>query len=1432
MTARVHWRILSLASIAALLLVALVVPLATDSFAAAEQSSECPTVIEGENRPLSVVRLELDPANSDFNIVTFAGDLRDVEVRQISLSLPAGDFAEDTVTAFLDSDSRLSTEDDVNEELPLVGSASAETLDLSVPSGTGVGKSDSFDLRLRADDALSEDLRAEATVKFTRTECESNDSVEQGTFSGRDTGHAGPQLDEHPAGSTVPQEGPSDDPMVEGGAEPDGYDPGSTDRRLGVQAFSVNPQFNALEQAGKCSVSTVQLPVTSYKDRQGFNTDRDLISMTVPQGVNGSLGQLTVTLRNTNRAVQTLLNGGKPSSLDRVRGSQTAHFERYATYDETAAPGYTFTVQPTYKYSQGVQLEFPTPFSIKSGDVLQFSFPSATIDGRAPSNVSSSQVSASFQLTTCVDGAGNVVDASIGEDVPVGDPPYGRQDVATIRVHARAFLAATGPQIDATASNDFRFTRGAEFQLWSGTKNSPTAVVRQPWAKCRITANGYCDIQVPQSFLGNGTYFWVKQTAYNDAVFGSEHVMTGDYDGPTRETQVIGRTPEMRPNMVGTVINPSKEYPGYTNGAKDTKDVSFGVAAQSLKNPVLPATCNPGPKVAFVFDKSASINESDMKKYREALTGDGGVVDQLSGTNTSISIFTFDWGSPSTTDAGTNYDGLINIDTNPRVAKEELNNRLQDSSGHTNWSDGLRKAYEAGRQINDPRRLGSNHYDLVIVVTDGNPNVVGSDRWEPSRSPDVSLRSVEAAIYEANNLKSAGSRIVGITANVKGNAVDNIKRVAGPEVNHDYYSGDFSDLGSNIASSLRSVVCQSNISVTKQIKNANGSISKGAGWSFTAERGAVQNVDPDKVSLTNSSNRSRSQIQRGASVPDVTDDQGYAIWGVNFDTENQQASSALTLREQMQPGYKFEGAKCTQFKLEGGNKIPTGRTRDFTPSTAPNGSITLDGVDAIKMRQQWDCVFTNAKVDPPKLEVVKTVESASQIGEGTYAGQWDVRYKVVVSNTGSTDTTYSLSDKLRYGSGITPEAATYSLNNGSASRWASVTEEQTLTSNRSIKAGTSDTYLVNVRASLQAGNQVPNGLRCVTNDGVYQPGGFLNTAYLTGPDGKKTESSACDKPALPEIEKSPVKVEGPDRNGEYTATYTVTVRNHSNENRADGKSIYYTLEDSPKFAEGVNITSWNYRAKSFANAAPSSSQPLSELEGSGTNVPVALVEENRVLAPGRSEQFEIAFKFTLGEVAAEQLKCSTPGNTGLFNAARVYSGKQFRDANACLDVPDAPTFKLGVQKWGDDGSGLRNLGDPTQPNIDYGFSVRSPDGTVTPLTSFEQDYLTSKLVLRPNVEYQLIETKAPVGFELLPQPVTFTIEQKDGTYAVRIKDESNVPNIVAVKPTSGSDLRILRVTDVRRGALPHTGGYGVVWTLIAGFTLLIGGASAWRRRAA
>lgn len=1072
------------------------------------------------------------------------------------------------------------------------------------------------------------------------------------------------------------------------------------------------------------------------------------------------------------------------------------------------------------------------------------------------------------------------------QDTLPADPTLGDNE-AVIRQYARAFFYKPGPDSessDATQEADLRMTKGAQFQLFTGNRGPETPVTAS-WGKATVGEGGFADFRIPKEGLGQ--QYWVKQIKGADRFadvpgdpYYAEQIKTGDYQSPEDITYTIGQTPKVE---AGELYNASKRG--------NDKDRSFGAAVQAVPNPPIPATCNPGPRIGIVMDMSASISSDEMRTYQQALTGDGGLLDKLKGTNASISAFTFSWGSPSEDNEQIgNYPGLVNLDTNMAEAKKIVNDRM-NRGGRTNWNDGLTKAYEAGQQIRNPRLPYGTGYDIVLFVTDGNPNTTGPNRYRPDGNT-VSLRALEGGAYAANLLKFSGTRVMAIAAGSPGqNTPENLVLVSGRKENEDYYNGSWEQLSKNLVDSIRGSVCESNVVINKQIVRVLGQDGKdaevnhlhdatntvipvgpGAGWDFTA---ALDNTKNGTINLVSGS-------ERGAKFTSKTSSGGQVKWGVNYKTDNVNETADITVNETAQENFDFYQAKCTKKSFDGRQ---LGREVTITDPA----QFKLPQLGRL---QTWECDVQNRQRTPETptgnyaYEMYKQVKDYKQRADG----KWEIVYEIVVWNTGSNEFRYQLTDTLNFGAGIVPESANWTLTTtGTFNRdwgpfsgtWQNLPQETTalLHKERPIRKGIRDTFTVTVVADLAGTNGAkPAGMECKAGTDGPQAGGFLNTAHVKSTNQRtlpEKDVSACAEPAVPEVIKQEVGTSGPDENGVYTAEYTVAVRNTSNVTGPNGtkvdKPLYYWLEDTPRFPQGVTITGWNVVGDNVANF-----QNKSSTEGT-TPIKIVPSDGPRQIQPGAMEKFNVKVKYKLPADPENKLKGKTEcgvKDSGLNNTARVHSGQQYRDDDACLPIR-IPVDRIELEKLdpnykGIPGAGFamqfydaqgKTIGDTVFSTPVYDELRRGENSADGPKNEGGNDYPTSRstVVVPGNAaKLVIVEINSPEKYSLLAAPVQVDITRgNDGKAILKVpgQDTQDQRFWVAkagvqehsrfVRNASGDvvyengkpkvenyKVQTVQVTDSTKGDLPQSGGSGVMWILGAGLVSLAAAAAAQRRKLA
>lgn len=1133
----------------------------------------------------------------------------------------------------------------------------------------------------------------------------------------------------------------------------------------------------------------------------------------------------------------------------------------------------------------GATLVFRRPISVRAGQTFNVHLPITT----NPNDLPITSVTATCGGSTPEDPDDPTEpikdwDKARTDDLPgekvdaLPEAPSVGPNEAVIRQYARAFFYKPGPDSessDPTQEADLRMTKGAQFQLFTGNRGPETPVTAS-WGTATVGDGGYADFRIPTEGLEQ--QYWVKQIKGADRFadvpgdpYYADQIKTGDYQSPEDITYTIGQTPR---------VQRGQWYKTYTQG--NDKDRSFGAAVQAVPNPPIPATCNPGPRIGIVMDMSASISSEEMRTYQQALTGDGGLLDKLKGTNASISAFTFSWGSPSEDNERIgNYPGLVNLDTNMAEAKRIVNDRM-NRGGRTNWNDGLTKAYEAGQQIKNPRLPYGTGYDIVLFVTDGNPNTTGPNRYRPDGN-DVSLRALEGGAYAANLLKFSGTRVMAIAAGGPGqNTPENLVLVSGKKENEDYYNGEWDELSKNLVDSVRGSVCESNVVINKQIVRVLGQDGKdatdlrastntvipvgpGAGWDFTA---ALDNTKNGPINLVSGS-------ERGARFTSKTSNGGQVKWGVNYKTDNVNETADITVNEAQRENFDFYQAKCTRKSFDG-RKL---------------GEVTITDPAKFNLPQlgrleTWECDVQNRQRTPEtstpgdSYELFKTVTNSAQRPDG----KWEITYDIVVWNTGTRDFVYTLEDALNFGEGLIPESASWSSRTTAGSKttsgqWSDLPNNATteLARKRVINKGIRDTYTVKVTASLADGGSAPRGMRCKSGPSGPERGGFLNQAKITevGRNLALKDASACAEPAVPEVIKQEVGTSGPDTDGVYTAEYTVAVRNTSNVAGPNGtkvdKPLYYWLEDTPRFPQGVTITGWNVVGDNVANF-----QEKSSTQGT---IPIAIVpsDDPRQIQPGAMEKYNVKVKYKLPADPKNALQgkteCGADGS-GLNNTARMHSGSQYRDDDACLPIR-IPVDRIELEKLdpnykGIPGAGFamqfydgqgNTIGDTTFSTPVYDELRRGDTTSNGPKNEGGNDYPTSRstVVVPGNAtKLVIVEINSPQGYSLLAAPVQVDITRgNDGKAILKVpgQDTQDQKFWVAkageqehtrfVRNAAGDvvyengkpkvenyKVQTVQVTDSTKGDMPASGGSGVMWILGAGLVSLAAAAAAQRKKLA
>lgn len=116
------------------------------------------------------------------------------------------------------------------------------------------------------------------------------------------------------------------------------------------------------------------------------------------------------------------------------------------------------------------------------------------------------------------------------------------------------------------------------------------------------------------------------------------------------------------------------------------------------------------------------------------------------------------------------------VDVSDEDARHQLKDQIGDLAANggdnsaTNWEAALTAAQEP-------------HLDVVVLITDGLPNVYGNPVQE---GPEA----VNAAVLAANRLKTGGTRVTAVGIDLDQDGERNLRAITGPALGADYYVTD------------------------------------------------------------------------------------------------------------------------------------------------------------------------------------------------------------------------------------------------------------------------------------------------------------------------------------------------------------------------------------------------------------------------------------------------------------------------------------------------------------------------------------------------------------------------------------------------------------------------------------------------------------------
>lgn len=359
--------------------------------------------------------------------------------------------------------------------------------------------------------------------------------------------------------------------------------------------------------------------------------------------------------------------------------------------------------------------------------------------------------------------------------------------------------------------------------------------------------------------------------------------------------------------------------------------------------------------------------------------------------------------------------------------------------------------------------------------------------------------------------------------------------------------------------------------------------------------------------------------------------------------------------------------------------------------------------------------------------------------------------------------------------------------------------------------------------------------------------GLDNRGYLIMSDGSEYEDNACAPYRDPEPritkrvvgqwdeEAQTMKSWSQDAQGRKFIEYEIAVSLPGNYSRAPkygSPYFWYKVVDTPNFGPNIKVNSLeivdvvgkgkgDYQVVAQNAGTPN---PTFTLQQTSPN----RSQDHLQIRPGRTHFIHTRVYFeTVNGANVNTIGECRPGN-GLYNKVTLnFEKEDVATDEACGNDEEKVEPQFGVLKVDHTGQFL---------SIDSGFNfeVKDPQGNVVQLNEVKATggvdgnnrplsvLMTEKGSMATDVRYQLVETRAPKGHELLAEPIYFRIVRDiSGQFKLEVENLQNHPQIVIRddRRALGQNVVSLHVADIRSGDLPQSGGSGVYWQLALGFAL-------------
>lgn len=397
-------------------------------------------------------------------------------------------------------------------------------------------------------------------------------------------------------------------------------------------------------------------------------------------------------------------------------------------------------------------------------------------------------------------------------------------------------------------------------------------------------------------------------------------------------------------------------------------------------NPGLSAGC--GLDVMLVLDESYSIRSPvDYRAdVRDAATS---FLRALSGTGSSVAMTLF---SRTARLAPFGYT-LVNQTTINDVFTPYIENapgtggyNPSSSTAATNWQS----AFDEVREAND----SSRHAQLVVYVTDGDPNTYTNDAGGTTTGKDGNVDAMTRAASAADRVKAQGSHVFVIGVGAAVNNTDSAARLTAisgpneyPTPTSDFSKADYTLVTkfAELEASLRRIavsLCESSLVVTKLVATQDGEgYTEAPGWRFTttvSAAGGHEWLEPP-----------------AGTVPSATATTGAdGVARFEWRTNSADADAAVSVGETQMPGYSFVQAQCQTISPTGPGPIETDTTGIPSATLKPHEFRTCQVYNEGPSAHLTVVKSLIPSTDPGRFDLlVDGIPRIEQVGDGGSTGQ-------------------------------------------------------------------------------------------------------------------------------------------------------------------------------------------------------------------------------------------------------------------------------------------------------------------------------------------------------------------------------------------------------------------------------------------------------------